>query len=89
MHIQLSNGAPDLIEAAIRELGVETGGMDTCISLLPEIDRPWRPRFDVKTLAQEERMLQSAAYILCAYLTDMRDCEVAGNATWVSGHIPQ
>jgi hypothetical protein len=76
MHIQLASGAPDLIDAAIRELGVETGGMDTCISLLPETGRPWRPRFDVKTLAQEERMLQTAAYILCAYLTGMRDCEV-------------
>lgn len=76
MHIQLASGAPDLIDAAIRELGVETGGMDTCISLLPKTGRPWRPRFDVKTLAQEERMLQSAAYVLCAYLTGMRDCEV-------------
>ncbi|MGY8632628.1 integrase [Bradyrhizobium sp. 14AA] len=76
MHIQLASGAPDLIEAAIRELGVETGGMDTCISLLPETGRPWRPRFDAKTLAQEERMLQTAAYVLCAYLSGMRDCEV-------------
>ena len=76
MHIQLASGAPDLIDAAIRELGVETGGMDTCISLLPETGRPWRPRFDAKTLAQEERMLQSAAYVLCAYLSGMRDCEV-------------
>ena len=76
MHIQLASGAPDLIDAAIRQLGVETGGMDTCISLLPETGLPWRPRFDAKTLAQEERMLQSAAYILCAYLTGMRDCEV-------------
>src|ERR1700758_5276574 len=33
----------------------------------------FRPRFDAKTLAQEERMLQSAAYILCAYLTGMSD----------------
>lgn len=76
MHIQLASGAPDLIDAAIRELGVETGGMDTSISLLPETGRPWRPRFDAKTLAQEERMLQSAAYVLCAYLSGMRDCEV-------------
>ena len=76
MHIQLAGGAPDLIDTAIRELGVETGGMDTSISRLPETGRPWRPRFDAKTLAQEERMLQSAAYILCAYLSGMRDCEV-------------
>ncbi|WP_457660603.1 hypothetical protein [Sinorhizobium medicae] len=76
MHIQLAGGAPRQIRAALLELGVETGGMETPISILPETGRPWRPRFDAKTLAQEERMLQSAAYILCAYLTGMRDCEV-------------
>ena len=76
MHIQLASGAPDLIEAALRELGVETGGMDTPISILPETGQPWRRRFDIKTYAHEERMLQTAAYILCAYLTGMRDCEV-------------
>ncbi|KAA3448456.1 integrase [Mesorhizobium sp. SARCC-RB16n] len=76
MHIQLTAGAPRQIRAALLELGVETGGMDTPISILPETGMPWRPRFDAKTLAQEERMLQSAAYILCAYLTGMRDCEV-------------
>lgn len=76
MHVQLASGAPDLIDAALRELGVEAGGMDTPIAILPETGKPWRPRFDTKTLAAEERMLQSAAYILCAYLTGMRDCEV-------------
>lgn len=76
MHIQLTNGAPRQIKAAVRELGVEAGGMDTPISILPETGKPWRDRFDVNALAQEERMLQSAAYILCAYLTGMRDCEV-------------
>ncbi|MGN7755560.1 integrase [Sinorhizobium sp. 22678] len=76
MHIQLTNGAPRQIRAAVLELGVETGGMDTPISILPETGKPWRSRFDAKTLAAEERMLQSAAYILCAYLTGMRDCEV-------------
>lgn len=30
----------------------------------------------VKTLLNEERMLQAAAYVVCAYLTGMRDCEV-------------
>lgn len=76
MHIQLTNGAPRQIKAALLELGVETGGMDTPIAILPETGKPWRPRFDAKTLAAEERMLQSAAYILCVYLTGMRDCEV-------------
>lgn len=76
MHIQLASKARDLIRTAILAQGVESGGMDTPISVLPETGHPWRPRFDAKSLALEERMLQSAAYILCAYLTGMRDCEV-------------
>jgi len=75
-HLQLATGAPDLIAAAINELGVEVGGMDTPISTNAETGRPWRPRFDIKTLLHEERMLQAAAYVVCAYLTGMRDCEV-------------
>jgi hypothetical protein len=50
--------------------------MDTPISIDAETGRPWRHRFDAKTLLHEERMLQAAAYIVCAYLTGMRDCEV-------------
>lgn len=76
MHIQLNGGAAALIETAVYDLGVEPGGLDTPVSILPETGQPWRPRFDAKALAKEERMLQSAAYILCAYLTGMRDCEV-------------
>jgi hypothetical protein len=76
MHIQLLDGAPRLITAAVSELGVETGGIDTPITILPETGNSWRPRFDAKALALEERMLQAAAYILCAYLSGMRDCEV-------------
>src|ERR1035438_4504180 len=53
-----------------------TGGMDTVISVDPDTDQPWRPRFDAKMLLVEERMLQAACYIVCAYLTGMRDCEV-------------
>jgi len=75
-HIQLESGAPDLVAAAIEALGVEIGGMDTPISVNPTTGRPWRPRFDAKAVVREERMLQAAAYILCAYLTGMRDCEV-------------
>ena len=50
MHIQLAGGASDLIEAAIAEFGLEVGGMDTPIGLDLESGRPWRPRFDAKTL---------------------------------------
>ena len=75
-HLMLTSGASELIEAAAAELGVEAGGMDTPVSINPASGRPWRTRFDAKTLAHEERMLQAAAYIVCAYLTGMRDCEV-------------
>ena len=64
------------IEAAAVKLGVEVGGMDTPISIDPDSGQPWRARFDVKTVMHEEQMLQAAAYIVCAYLTGMRDCEV-------------
>lgn len=65
-----------LLLDAVKELGVEQGGMDTPITIDPESRRPWRPRFDAYALAHEERQLQTAAYILCAYLTGMRDSEV-------------
>jgi hypothetical protein len=65
-----------LIVAAVAELGVETGGMDTPISNDPDTGLAWRPRFDSTTLLFEEKMLQAACYIVCAYLTGMRDAEV-------------
>lgn len=76
MHLTLAGGASDLIDAAIADMGVEPGGMDTPISIDPDRGLPWRPRFDAKSLILEERMLQAAAYVVCAYLTGMRDCEV-------------
>ena len=75
-HLLLTGGEARLIDAVAAELGVEIGGMDTPISIDPASGKPWRARFDAKTLAHEERMLQAAAYIVCAYLTGMRDCEV-------------
>lgn len=65
-----------LLLDAVTELGIEPGGMDTPIASDPDSGRPWRPRFDAIALANEERHLQTAAYILCAYLTGMRDGEV-------------
>ncbi|SDN38039.1 hypothetical protein [Ensifer sp. YR511] len=65
-----------LLLEAVQELGVEHGGMDTPITIDPTSGRPWRSRFDDFSLAHEERQLQTAAYILCAYLTGMRDSEV-------------
>ena len=76
MHLSLSTGAPDLIAAAVTELGTEAGGMDTPVSIDPDSGKPWRSRFDAKALALEETMLQAAAYIVCAYLSGMRDSEI-------------
>ncbi|OMP70088.1 integrase [Agrobacterium tumefaciens] len=64
------------VEAAASELGTEIGGMDTQISVDPDTGLPWRSRFDARALAVEERMLQAACYVVCAYLTGMRDSEV-------------
>lgn len=74
-----------IIADAIATIGTETGGMDTSISLDPDTGKPWRPRFDTKTLFLEERMLQAACYIVCAYLTGMRDCEVQAMRTGCLG----
>ncbi len=60
----------------VAELGTEVGGLDTRISVDPDTGLPWRERFDSLSLAREERMLQGACYLVCAYLTGMRDSEV-------------
>lgn len=74
--IQENGNAYSLIREAAIELGVERGGMDTPISIDPDTGLPWRVRFDAHSLIDEEVNLQTAAYILCAYLSGMRDAEV-------------
>lgn len=68
------------LTAALEELGREPGGMETLITVDPDTGEPWRSRFDVVSLGKEEKHLQTAAYILCAYLTGMRDSEVQAMA---------
>ncbi len=75
-HVLLTKDRQTIMDDAIAALGVETGGMDTNIINDPDTGLAWRPRFDPKTLLIEERMLQAACYIVCAYLTGMRDAEV-------------
>jgi hypothetical protein len=87
-HILLRSNDAKLVKAAIAELGTEIGGMDTPISIDPDTRLPWRPRFDAKTLAHEERMLQAACYVICAYLSGMRDCEVQAMRSGCLGHVP-
>jgi hypothetical protein len=86
--IRLHTGAPStsrisqdritakMIVSAVHQIGTEIGGLDAPISCDPDTGLPWRERFDTMSLVVEERMLQTACYILCAYLTGMRDCEV-------------
>ena len=64
------------LERAIERLGGEIGGMDSTIAVDPDTGLPWRERFDERSIAEEERMLQAAAYVICAYLTGMRDSEL-------------
>jgi hypothetical protein len=75
-HVLLRKATRQLVLDAVAVIGTETGGMDTVISIDPDTDQAWRPRFDAKMLLVEERMLQAACYIVCAYLTGMRDAEV-------------
>jgi integrase len=80
-HVLLTRQRQEIIEETIAAIGTETGGMDTPISIDPDTGKPWRHRFDPKTVLLEERMLQAACYIVCAYLTGMRDCEVQAMRT--------
>ena len=62
---------------AIDELGIEIGGIEPAISIDPLTGAPWRShRLDQKSLVREEKWLQAACYVVCAYLTGMRDSEV-------------
>ena len=46
------------------------------IAIDTDTGRPWRERFDSKSLAHEENMLQAACCVICAYMSGMRDSEV-------------
>ena len=62
---------------AVRNLGTEVGGMDPAMSSDGSTGQSWRPhRLDQQSLSDEEKWLQAACYVVCAYLTGMRDSEV-------------
>ena len=75
-NVSRSTATVRMLEQMAGEMGTEIGGMDTPISLNPDTGLPWRERFDTDSLQHEERMLQAACYIVCAYPTGMRDSEV-------------
>ena len=59
-----------IVERHVAEHGVERGGFDTPVSHDPDTEAPWRLGFD------HLAVLQAAGYIIWAYMTGMRDCEV-------------
>jgi hypothetical protein len=65
-----------LLADAVTEPGFEPGGMDTPVSVDPLTGRPWRERFSPTQVVIEKRLLQAACYIVCTYLSGMRDSEV-------------
>ncbi|MCC6787173.1 MAG: integrase [Hyphomonadaceae bacterium] len=73
---RMSSGRLRRLQQALAENGAERGGLDTAISIDPDTGKPWRSRFDIRAIETEERMLQAAIYVVCAYLTGMRDSEV-------------
>ncbi|MDP1807785.1 MAG: hypothetical protein Q8K72_21585, partial [Acidimicrobiales bacterium] len=69
-------GGCALLDSAAKELGLEPGGMDTVVSLDPSSGRPWRGRFGPNVVAAEAHHLRAACYVVCAYLSGMRDGEI-------------
>ncbi|MDQ3980052.1 MAG: hypothetical protein M3314_10940 [Actinomycetota bacterium] len=65
-----------MLEAAVDELGFELGGLDSAVSEDLSTGRPWREPLTPVDLVRERRMLQAACYVVCAYLSGMRDSEV-------------
>jgi hypothetical protein len=72
-HFMLTGGEARLIDAVAAELGSRSAAWTR---RSPSIPRAVGHGASASTrrLAHEERMLQAAAYIVCAYLTGMRDC---------------
>jgi len=65
-----------MLVTALKRLGSEIGGMNTPVTVDPDTGRPWRDRFDGPMVQHEEKMLQAACFVVCAYLTGMHDSEV-------------
>ncbi|MDI9847630.1 hypothetical protein QM467_06090 [Rhodoblastus sp. 17X3] len=64
------------LEAAIPTLGIDNGRIPVAVSVLPETGKPWRGDFTEWDVLSECKALITACYIVCAYLSGMRDGEV-------------
>ncbi len=76
MQAQHNPEAFAIVRGAVGELGGEPGGMDTEISIDAETGRPWRSRFGPNSVVSEAAHLRAACYVVCAYLSGMRDGEI-------------
>jgi hypothetical protein len=65
-----------LVEQAGRELGYQEGGLDCRIAAWPDTGRPWRAGFNPYTVEDETHHLRTAAWLVIAYLSGMRDAEI-------------
>ncbi len=71
-----------LKEAAVEHNRNLPGTLFSLPSIVPEFGRPWRPPFrSGDELHLEGRNLIAACYIICAYLSGMRDSEIQAMAT--------
>lgn len=68
----------EAINVAASELGVASPGLGVSISVPPGADQPWCEPFDFSSLKVEARHLIEACYVVCTYLSGMRDSEVQG-----------
>ncbi len=66
----------DIIDDAARELGLAVGGLGASPAVPPSASSPWHVPFDMHSIKVECRHLITACYIVCAYLSGMRDSEV-------------
>ncbi len=73
------------LDRAFSLLDGEVGGMDTRVTIDPDTGQPWRERFDQDSIAREERMLQAAAYVVCAASPDPSTMDTACR-TWTPVH---
>lgn len=65
----------EIVEPAIRELGLEPGTLETPISNHPDTGRPWRPRFTQHDVLSEILNLRTACFIVMA-MSALRQSEI-------------
>jgi integrase len=65
-----------MIEAAVQKVGLGTAHLYSPVVPIDETGEPWRGNLDAMGIIDEARHLMSACYIVCAYLSGMRDSEI-------------